>query len=214
MPRTTTTQRPDASLYGIKPRFVQALEPIRRTLDEHDVAPTTVTLAAIPVEVAVAVLLVVGTKEAWLLTLVPILTLCWMGLNALDGSLARSTGRTSARGAVLNELVDRLGDVLLISAAAIVAPAPLAVSLAVVVLGSELIAAIGWATTGRRDFAGPMGKPDRAAVVAVGAVAAIIWPAALVAAFALVAAGSAIGLGVRTHAVLSHARSLDSGDNG
>ena len=71
MPRTTTTERPDASLYGIKPRFVQALEPIRRTLDEHDVAPTTVTLAAIPVEVAVAVLLVVGTREAWLLTPVP-----------------------------------------------------------------------------------------------------------------------------------------------
>lgn len=209
---TRTANQPEVSLYGCKPRFVQVLEPIRRLLDERGVAPTTVTMAAIPVEVALAVLLVAGTNETWLLTLVPVLALCWMGLNALDGSLARSTGRITVRGAVLNELVDRLGDVLLIAAAAFIVPLPLAAGLATFVLGSELVAAIGWATTGRRDFAGPMGKPDRAAVVAVGAMVAVIWPNALIAALALIAIGSAIGLGVRTRGVLAHARSLDAGD--
>ena len=207
-----TAAHRDVSLYSLKSRFVQALEPIRRLLAARAVAPTTITIAAIPVEVAVALFLVVGSTESWFLVLVPFLTVCWMGLNALDGSLARSTGRATPRGAVINELVDRLGDILLICTAAIVTSAPLAALLAVMVLGSELVAAIGWAITGRRGFAGPMGKPDRAAVVAVGAVAAIVWSEALTAAFALVAVGSAIGLGVRTRAVLNPARSLESGD--
>lgn len=207
----STTIQPDVSLYGFKHRFVRALEPIRRLLDERGVQPTTVTMAAIPIEVAVAILMVAGTSESWLFAPVPILSLCWMGLNALDGSLARSTGRVTARGAVLNELVDRLGDVLLVAAAAFIVPIPLAAAVAVTVLGSELVAAIGWATTGRRGFAGPMGKPDRAAVVAVGAMVAAVWPGALSVAIALIALGSAVGLGVRAHAVLAHARSLDAG---
>ena len=207
-----TASQPDVSFYRFKPWFVLVLEPIRRLLEERGVSPTMVTMAAIPVEVAVALLLVAGTNESWLLTLVPVFALCWMGLNALDGSLARSTGRITVRGAVLNELVDRLGDVLLIAAAAFVVPVPLAAGLAISVLGSELVAAVGWATTGRRDFAGPMGKPDRAAVIAVGAMVAVVWPDALIAAMALIAIGSAIGVGVRGHSVLSRARSLDAGD--
>lgn len=207
-----TDRQPDVNLYRFKPRFVQALEPIRRLLAERGVPPTTVTMSAIPVEVGVGVLLVAGTNESWLLTLVPVFALCWMGLNALDGSLARSTGRITVRGAVLNELVDRLGDVVLIAAAALVVPVPLAVGLAISVLGSELVAVVGWATTGRRDFAGPMGKPDRAAVIAVGAMVAVVWPEALIAAVALIAIGSAIAVGVRAHGVLAHARSLDAGD--
>ena len=104
-----TSSQPEASLYGVKPRFVQALEPIRTLLEKRGVAPTTITMAAIPVEVAVAILLIVGALKSWLLLVfVPLLTLCWMCMNALDGSLARSTGRTTARGAVFNELVDRL----------------------------------------------------------------------------------------------------------
>ncbi len=201
--------RPDTSLYGIKPRFVRALDPIRTRLEAHGVAPTTVTLAAIPVELAVAASLVVGSSYPPLLAIVPLLTVVWMGLNALDGSLARSSGRTSHTGAVLNELVDRLGDLALIVAAFAIAPLPIAGTLAVGVLATELVAAIGWATTSNRHFAGPMGKPDRAAIVAVGALATIAWPAALTVSFAVIAVGCVAGIVVRTRAVLRHARTLD-----
>ena len=41
--------------------------------------------------------------------------------------------------------------------------------MAVGILTSELVAALDWAINGDRVFVGPMGKPDRAAVVAFGA---------------------------------------------
>ena len=204
------TKSTDASLYGIKPRFVRALDPIRETLERRGTSPNTVTLAAIPVEIAVAVCLVVGTSSPAVLALVPVLCVVWMGLNALDGSLARSSGRSSTMGAVLNELVDRAGDLAIIGAAFVVAPPPIGALVAVTVLTTELIAAVGWATTGRRDFPGPMGKPDRAAVVAIGAVVAIVWPPALPYAFVVIAIGAGIGAAMRLRSLLRHAHRLDA----
>jgi hypothetical protein len=94
----------------------------------------------------------------------------------------------------------------------IVAPLPVAATVGLAILTSELVAAIGWAATGHRHFRGPMGKPDRAAVVAVGSLAAIIWPVALTVAFVVIGVGAAIGVGVRTRAVIDVAHAIDAGD--
>ena len=127
--------------------------------------------------------------------------------------MAKTCGISGGSGAgkttLTRHLVDRLGDLALIVAAFAIAPLPIAGTLAVGVLATELVAAIGWATTSNRHFAGPMGKPDRAAIVAVGALAAIAWPAALTVSFAVIAVGCVAGIVVRTRAVLRHARTLD-----
>ncbi|MGI9643652.1 MAG: CDP-alcohol phosphatidyltransferase family protein [Acidimicrobiia bacterium] len=210
---TSTEQHRDTSLYGIKPGFVRLLDPIRKSLARRGVSPTTVTLAAVPVELTVAACLVIGVRAPFVLLLVPVLAVAWMALNALDGSLARATGGVTSVGTVLNELVDRFGDLVVVSVAFIVAPLPVAAGLGVAILSSELVAAIGWATTGHRHFRGPMGKPDRAAVLAVGSLAAIIWPGALTVAFVVIGVGAAIGLGVRTRAVIDVAHAIDVGDD-
>ncbi len=197
--------RAGTSLYDVKPWFVRSLEPVRVGLLRSGIAPTAVTIAAIPVEIAVAVCHVGGTWHPIALLLVPPLTLAWMGLNALDGSLARSSGRTSTLGAVLNELVDRLGDVVVIVAAFLLVPTAVAAIVAIGVLGTELVAAIGWATTGHRRFAGPMGKPDRAITLALGATVAVVWWPAMSIALGAIGVGSLVGLATRTHSVIAAA---------
>lgn len=208
------TQPSRRSLYAIKPTFVAVLEPIGRRLAAGGVDPSTITLAAIPVEVAAVASLVLGVHVRFAYLLVPPLVIVWMGLNAIDGSVARSTNRSTASGAVLNEVVDRLGDLLIIGAALILVPAPIAVMVAVGVLTSELVAAIGWAITGQRAFPGPMGKPDRAAVLAAGAVAALLWQPALTIAFTVIGIGSLIGTVTRGRHAHGAARMLDGGGGG
>jgi CDP-diacylglycerol--glycerol-3-phosphate 3-phosphatidyltransferase len=197
------------SLYAIKPAFVAVLEPISHRLVAGGVDPSAITLAAIPVEVAAVAALVLGVHVPLTYLLVPPLVIAWMGLNAIDGSVARSTNRSTASGAVLNEFVDRFGDVLVIGAALIVVPGPIAVMVAVGMLTSELVAAIGWAITGRRVFLGPMGKPDRAASLAVGAVAALFWQPALTIAFTVIGIGSLMGAVNRSRHAYVAAGKLD-----
>ena len=199
---TPIGQRPTSSIYAIKPRFVELLEPLRVRLTRRGVSPTKVTLAAIPTEFAVAACLVLGARMPIVLLAVPPLTLVWMGLNALDGSLARSNGTSSASGAALNELVDRLGDLVVVGTVFVLAPIPISAAVAVGVLGSELVALIGWATTGLRRFDGPMGKPDRAATLAVGVTLAVLWGPALTIAFAVIGMGSFAAIAVRTKTVM------------
>ena len=199
---TPIEQRPTSSIYAIKPRFVEMLEPLRVRLAGRGVSPTKVTLAAIPAEFAVAACLILGTRMPIVLLVVPPLTLVWMGLNALDGSLARSNGTSSVSGAALNELVDRLGDLIVVGTAFVLAPITISAAVAIGLLGSELVALIGWATTGLRRFDGPMGKPDRAATLAIGATLAVLWGPALTIAFAVIGMGSLAAIAVRTKAVI------------
>jgi phosphatidylglycerophosphate synthase len=203
------TQPSPRSLYAIKPAFVALLEPISHRLVARGVDPSRITLAAIPVEVAAVAALVLGGRVPLTYLLVPPLVIGWMGLNAIDGFVARSTDRSTASGAVLNEFVDRSGDVLVIGAALILVPEPIALMVAVGVLTSELVAAIGWAITGRRGFPGPMGKPDRAAMLAVGAVAAPFWQPALTIAFTGIGIGSLVGTVSRSRHAYGAARKLD-----
>jgi hypothetical protein len=79
------------------------------------------------------------------------------------------------------------------------------------VAASEIVAAVGWATTGERIFTGPMGKPDRAAVLAAGATVAIVWFPALPLAFAVVAIGATASALVRTRSAFARATDIDGG---
>lgn len=208
--RTATQERGEArGLYAIKPMFVRALEPATRHAASLGISPSQVTAAAIPVEFATVIVLVTSTRIRELLLIVPVLALVWMALNAIDGALARSTGHSTARGAALNELVDRLGDLLLIGAAFIIAPAPVGAIVAIGILTSELVAALEWAIIGSRVFVGPMGKPDRVATVAVGSILTILWAPALIVAFVIIGVASCIGTIVRTRHLLAAANVRD-----
>ena len=197
------------TLYSIKPAFVTALNPVRDGLAAAGVNPDRVTLAAVPVEIAVATALIGGMAHAAVWLLVPPLALVWMSLNALDGSLARKTNTSTAHGAVLNEFVDRGGDLLVLGAGFLIAPPAIAATALAAVAASEIAAAVGWAATGERHFPGPMGKPDRAAILAVGTAVAVLWTPAVTLAYLAIAVGAGAGVLIRSRHVLVAAHRAD-----
>jgi len=159
-------------LYAIKPWFVARLGRVEDALVRRRVRPNVITATAIIVSIAAGAAIALGgmlEQPLWWLA-VPPLVLARLALNALDGSVARRTGRARPFGAALNELGDRACDAALLGATATVAGPALALG---AVAASQVVSITGvtaQAITGRRDTSGPMGKADRAAVVAAGAV--------------------------------------------
>lgn len=195
------------SLYSFKPRFVAVLARLAPGLTRRGVTPNRLTLAAIPLILTTGLVLVLGSvaRPAWLAA--PALLLALMGVNALDGELARRGGWSSPVGAALNELVDRLGDVVILSAGFAFAPAPIVVLALVAVSAAETVALVGWGVSGVRGLVGVMGKPDRALIVGVGAAAAaVVGPTPLAVAYGIIAAGALVSVGQRTIWVVRHAR--------
>ena len=180
-----------AGLYGAKPAFVARLRRIEDAASRRGVSADTVTVVGVAVGVLTGAALLVGSVAPLALLAVAPLCLIRMACNAIDGSLARRHGTTSRRGAVLNELGDRVADAVTLAALAPAVGPVLAVSVVLVALATSFVAVVGQATTGQRVGAGPMGKPDRVALLSVAAAfAAFTGPVALVAgAWALIVAG-------------------------
>lgn len=159
------------SLYAIKPWFVRRLRRVEDLLVARRVSPNALTLAAVIVSVATGGVIAAGgllhRPMVWLV--VPPLVLVRLALNALDGSIARRTRRARPFGTALNEIGDRVSDAAMLGAMGFVANPALAVgSLASSYLASST-GVLALALTGARDSGGPMGKADRAALLATGA---------------------------------------------
>jgi len=192
------------SVYQLKPRFQALLRPAVRWLAARGVTANAVTLAAAALSVAYGALIAgmaygAATPPFWPLLLLPALLFIRMGLNAIDGMLAREHDQTSRVGAVLNELGDLISDAALYLPFAFVATlsAPLVVGAVAVALIAEATGILAHALCGTRSYAGPMGKSDRAAAFSVIAVwLALDLPAS--GTVANVGAALVIGLGFIT----------------
>lgn len=182
---------PAAGLYGVKALFVARLRPLEDLAVRRGVSPDALTVAGAGLGVLTGVALAAGAVMPLLWLVVAPLALARMACNAIDGSLARRAGTSTQGGAILNELGDRVADVAtFLGLAAVTGPA-LALAVVVVVLATSFVAVVGQALVGRRIAAGPMGKPDRVAVIAcAAAVAAFTGPLALI-----VGAWMIVGLG-------------------
>jgi phosphatidylglycerophosphate synthase len=96
----------------------------------------------------------------------------------LDGMVALAAGQASARGEILNDLPDRISDVLIFAG---VAHSGLASPFtgywaAILALLTAYVGTLGQAVGVQREFSGPMSKPWRMVVLHAGA-----WCAAAVA---------------------------------
>lgn len=199
----------NVGLYTLKPWFVARLRRAEDALVRRKVAPDTLTCAAVAASCAAAGAIVagaaLGVPPLWLL--VAPFGLARLALNALDGSLARRTGQTSPFGAALNEVCDRLSDVVVIVATVAVAPIELTLATVVLTLLVAVVGMSGVGAGGRRSYAGPMGKADRVAVLAIGGVIAALTasPIAFTFALAVISIGCLITFFVRLKEVRSDA---------
>jgi len=177
-----------ASIYDLKPGFQRLLRPICERLATKGVTANQVTLAALGLSLLMGALLALSGGAAWALWLLPVVLFLRMGLNAIDGMLAREHGQASRLGALLNELADLASDAALYLPFALVPGLWSGWIVAVVVLAliAEAAGVLGPMVGAARRYDGPFGKSDRAAVF--GLVAALLasgWAAPELANWAL-----------------------------
>ena len=153
-----------ASIYDLKPKFQGLLRPLVNWLSSAGVTANQVTLAAVLLS------LLQGAWMAWRpwtaapLLALPVVLFIRMGLNAIDGMLAREHGQKTRLGAMLNELGDVVSDAALYLPLAWVPGlnVPLIELIVVLAVVSEMAGVLGVTIGATRRYDGPMGKSDRA----------------------------------------------------
>ncbi len=99
--------------------------------------------------------------------------LCYLRLwfNMLDGMVALGSGKASPRGEIVNDLPDRISDLLIFAGVAhsgLAYPAS-GYWAAIMALSTAYIGTLGQAIAGRREFGGWMSKPWRMVTLHAGA---------------------------------------------
>ncbi|MCO5080736.1 MAG: CDP-alcohol phosphatidyltransferase family protein [Rhizobiaceae bacterium] len=196
-----------ATLYDIKPAFQALLRPLTSRLASAGVTANQITIAAMLLSVAAGILLAVYPDDRAVFWMLPAVLFIRMALNAIDGMLAREFGQASTLGMYLNELSDVVSDLALILPFAFVSPfAPAGVvAFAIAAVIVEFAGVLGIPAGIGRNYAGPLGKSDRAlalGIVAVLVASGFALPAWLSWIFPLLAALSAVTVVNRVRAGL------------
>ncbi|MFI8929788.1 CDP-alcohol phosphatidyltransferase family protein [Streptomyces sp. NPDC053474] len=178
-------------LYALKPWYARKLSGVRGALARRAVSPDALTAAGVVCAAGAAAAL------AWLpapLAALPVAALLAARLACanLDGALARDTGRSTRRGALLNELGDRAADLVMLAGFLPLAPLWLVATAALAATLPSWVSLAGAAAGAGRLNGGPVGKTERCALVVVAAASA--WAAPVL---AVIAAGSALTAAVR-----------------
>ncbi len=112
-----------------------------------------------------------SSRHPVLLVIAPFFCLLRLWCNMLDGMVALAAGRANRRGEIMNDLPDRVSDVLIFVGAAHSGwmHSLLGYWAAIFSLGTAYVGTLGQAVGGRREFGGIMSKPWRMVVLCLGA---------------------------------------------
>lgn len=162
------------TLYALKPKFQAMLRPLVGALAGAGVTANQVTVVAALLSVVAGAGIAIASDSRELFWLLPAVLLVRMGLNAVDGMLAREHGQASPLGAYLNELADQVSDLALVLPFAMLPmfPAWGVAAFAAAALLAEYAGVMAPLAGARRNYAGPFGKSDRA--LAIGVLAALV----------------------------------------
>jgi len=152
------------SIYDLKPRFQDLLRPVSNLLAGKGATANHVTLAATGLSMLLGIVLWLGHNHYRLYLLVPPFMFFRMGLNAIDGMLAREHNMKTPFGAILNELGDVVSDSFLYLPFALIPgiSSTLIVMIVLTSVISEMTGVIAVQIGADRRYDGPMGKSDRA----------------------------------------------------
>lgn len=154
------------TIYQLKSRFQDLLRPLCQRLAASGVTANQVTLTALGLSVLEGLALWLFPGAFLPLFLLPVVLFARMGLNAIDGMLAREHDQQSDLGAILNELGDVLSDAALYLPFALLpfVSAEQVVGLVVLAVIGEMTGVISVQIGASRRYDGPFGKSDRAAL--------------------------------------------------
>ena len=135
------------------------------------IPPDAISYLSILAALAAALCFWKSGRSAWLLIIAPLFCFLRLWFNMLDGMVAVATGKASARGEIVNDLPDRISDVIIFVG---VAHSDLMNPLigywtAIFSLFTAYVGLFGQAIAGRREFGGIMSKPWRMVALSLGA---------------------------------------------
>jgi phosphatidylglycerophosphate synthase len=112
-----------------------------------------------------------AAASIWLLLAAPIFCYLRLWFNMLDGMVALASGQASARGEILNDLPDRVSDVLIFAGVASsgLASPTVAYWATILALLTAYVGTLGQAVGVQREFSGVMSKPWRMVALHLGA---------------------------------------------
>lgn len=157
------------SVYQLKPKFQQLLNPVLLFLHKRKVTANQITIASIILSMIIGILFWNADSYNWFFLSLPIGLLLRMALNALDGMVARKFNQMSKLGEVLNEVGDIVSDVIIFFPLLKFQPDSLYLVVAFIVLSviNEFSGLLGKVIGEDRRYEGPMGKSDRALLLGV-----------------------------------------------
>ena len=164
------------SVYKLKPKFQQLLMPILNFLHQRKITANQITIGSIVFSLIIALFFWYADRFPIFFLVLPIGLLLRMALNALDGMMARLFNQTSKTGEVLNEVGDIVSDVVLFFPLLKFHPESVYPIVAFIVLSvvNEFCGLIGKVIANDRRYDGPMGKSDRALLLGVYGILALL----------------------------------------
>ena len=162
---TPTSRRPIAQL------FRRTADLAVRVCVARNVHPDVISLTSIVASALAAACFYLAWRSPVLLIIAPLLCYVRLWLNMLDGMVALASGKASPRGEILNDLPDRISDVLIFAGVAhsgFCHPL-LGYWAAIFALLTAYVGTLGQAVAGRREFGGMMSKPLRMVMLHAGA---------------------------------------------
>jgi phosphatidylglycerophosphate synthase len=142
--------------------------------------PDTISYLSLVASLGAAVCFWKSGRCHWLLLAAPLLCYLRLWFNMLDGMVALAAGKASWRGEILNDLPDRISDVIIFTGVAhsgLMNPIP-AYWAAIFAVLTAYVGLFGQAVGVQREFSGMMSKPWRMVALHLGAwttFAALRW---------------------------------------
>lgn len=155
------------SVYKLKPKFQQLLNPILILFRRIGISPNNITVFSVFFSVLIGYILWLAQENSLFYLFVALGLLFRMMLNALDGMMAKKYNLQSKTGEVLNEVGDILSDIAIYFPFIYFEGITLEYVIGFLLLSviNEFCGLLAKIISGERRYDGPMGKSDRALLV-------------------------------------------------
>jgi CDP-diacylglycerol--glycerol-3-phosphate 3-phosphatidyltransferase len=155
------------SVYKLKPKFQQLLNPILILFRRIGISPNHITVFSVLFSVLIGYILWLAQENSLFYLFVALGLLFRMMLNALDGMMAKKYNLQSKTGEVLNEVGDILSDIAIYFPFIYFEGITLEYVIGFLLLSviNEFCGLLAKIISGERRYDGPMGKSDRALLV-------------------------------------------------
>ncbi len=137
----------------------------------HGIHPDTISYLSVVAACVAAVCFWKSGNSRWLLIVAPLLCYLRLWFNMLDGMVAVAAGKASRRGEILNDLPDRISDVIIfvgVAHSGLMNPF-IGYWAAILAVITAYVGLFGQALGAQRAFGGIMSKPWRMVALHIGA---------------------------------------------